>query len=150
MAQNRVLPADELVWNELSQLVKDVRPSVSEFEVVRLASRVARQLGGVRPARRVVRPLSVIASLAAACLVAAVLVAGWDGSSGTPAEFRMARADDGGVVLEFTDGRHEHQVAKSDRPFVEQDTSVHSAKGRTFKDSNGTPRPGTVVFYIVD
>jgi hypothetical protein len=145
---------NETGWEALAGKIRATAPTVSEFEVARLRSRVrtaSAPAGGWRT-----HAMSLAAGLAATVLLAVSSVAGLVGlrvpvvaeQDGTP--IQVARSADGTVVIRYQDGTPIQKVVASTSPTNGHDAQVHSAAGRQFVDRQDDIRPGTVVFYRVD
>jgi hypothetical protein len=144
----------------LERLLEQARPpQVSDLELSKLRSGVRRRLrreegfGSRTSASRAGLAGLLAASAAIAALGAAVVGTGVPNSApGSPevAEFSMELAEDGAVRFEFADGERVHRIVKSDRPDSVESGEVLWARGGLHEERNGTPVPGTAVFYRVD
>ncbi len=144
-------------WEAVARLIARVETDrVTDFDVVRLRSAVNRTLA---PAERRIHGWALrFAAVAATVVVGAVaLFAVMDGreapmpTSGAPgAAVAVSLSQTGAVVFQFGDGATVHRIAKATSPAPGAPTEVKVARGRTFVDHNGQPRPGQVVFYRID
>lgn len=138
-------------WESLACRLAESRDEPDDLAIERLTRRV--RAGISRDAAPTHRRLLRLGAAAAAILPAALglgtlLVGGFHAT--VPASLEMMAKADGSVLMRFSDGRPIRRVVKSDRPTDGRQEAIRTSGKSEFVDKNGTPRPGTVVFYRID
>lgn len=138
-------------WDGLASRLATLRKDPNDLAIERLRRRVRAGIEGeAAPAhRRLLRLGAVAAAMIPATLGLGALLAG-SYHAAAPASLEMMAKADGSVLMRFSDGRPIRRVVKSDRPTDGRQEAILTAGKTEFVDKNGTPRPGTVVFYRID
>lgn len=147
---------DDAGWEALSGHVRGAAPGVTEFEVARLRHRVREAAPAAAGWRS--HAVALATGLAATVLLAVTTIGGLVGlrpvlSVGGPEgreQLQVARAEDGSVIIRFSDGTPVRRVVQSTKPKPNGESQVRLAQNGQVVDSGDALRPGTVVFYRVD
>jgi hypothetical protein len=128
-------------------------PEVRPDDVTGLRGRVGGSIRNAdhRPARRgwvVAAAAAMAAAAMAAAAIGLVSVAPVPEAGAT--DFRVSLTPGGETMFEFEDGRGIHRIVKTTCLETGDNSAVHVARGQRFVEPNGTPEPGTAVFYRVD
>lgn len=141
-------------WGQLAARLREAYvPEVTEHDVTSLRRRLASDMSGAGHSPRL-RHAWAAAAAAAVAAFGIGLVA-WGPMSGTAgqrsaAAFQVSLTPAGETMFEFADGRSVHKIVKTTCLEGTSQEAVHFARGQRFVEPNGTPEPGTAVFYRID